>query len=167
MGDAERRPRRCARRAETRLAQSRHDESQVRISAQERRALQRRGEAHGIFRCRALARRRYVAHGDLRRRGREILAAAVHRHDAVQETSGRERVGSDAMLGNLVARVALVLAVATPVFVQTELAGSWAARNHEDGLERGGGPYAVDYTGLPLNDEARARALSYSADQLG
>ena len=50
------------------------------------------------------------------------------------------------------------LAMAAPALAQTELAGSWAARNHEDGLERGGGPYAVDYTGLPLNDEARARA---------
>jgi len=48
---------------------------------------------------------------------------------------------------------------------QTELSGSWAARNHEDGLERGGGPYAVDYTGLPLNDEGRAKALAYSESQ--
>jgi hypothetical protein len=71
------------------------------------------------------------------------------------------------MFINLVTRVAIVLAMAAPVAAQTELAGSWAARNHEDGLERGGGPYAVDYTGLPLNDEARAKALSYSADQLG
>ena len=44
--------------------------------------------------------------------------------------------------------------------------GSWASRNHEDALERGGGPYAVDYTGIPLNEEARLRALSYSATQL-
>ena len=29
------------------------------------------------------------------------------------------------------------------------------------------GPYAVDYTGLPLNEEGRARALSYSASQFG
>ena len=70
------------------------------------------------------------------------------------------------MFRNLVAGVALVLAIAAPAMAQSELAGSWAARNHEDGLERGGGPYAVDYTGLPLNDEARAKALSYSADQL-
>ena len=49
---------------------------------------------------------------------------------------------------------------------QADLAGSWAARNHEDALERNGGPYAVDYTGLPLNDDGRAKALSYSASQL-
>src|SRR6266487_3585338 len=48
-------------------------------------------------------------------------------------------------------------------FGQSELAGSWAARNHEilagDGLP-------VDYTGMPLNDEARTKALSYSESQL-
>jgi hypothetical protein len=51
-------------------------------------------------------------------------------------------------------------------FAQVELTGTWAARNHEDALERGPGPYAVDYTGLPLSDEARARALAYSANQM-
>ena len=70
------------------------------------------------------------------------------------------------MLRHLVVRALVVLAIAAPAAAQTELAGSWAGRNHEDGLERGAGPYAVDYTGLPINDEARARALSYSADQL-
>ena len=69
------------------------------------------------------------------------------------------------MFIRLVAAFAL-LTLAAPVRAQTELAGSWAARNHEDGLERGGGPYAVDYTGLPLNDDARAKALSYSPSQL-
>ena len=46
---------------------------------------------------------------------------------------------------------------------QMEITGSWAARNHEllagDGLP-------VDFTGLPLNDEGRIRALSYSESQL-
>jgi hypothetical protein len=46
---------------------------------------------------------------------------------------------------------------------QTELTGSWAARNHEflagDGLP-------VDFTGIPLNEEGRTRALSYSESQL-
>lgn len=58
------------------------------------------------------------------------------------------------------------MALAVPASAQTELSGSWAARNHEDALERGAGPYAVDFTGLPLNDEGRARALAYSASQL-
>jgi len=46
---------------------------------------------------------------------------------------------------------------------QFEITGSWAARNHEvlsgDGLP-------VDFTGIPLNDEGRIRALSYSESQL-
>jgi hypothetical protein len=63
----------------------------------------------------------------------------------------------------------LLIPASTPTqsaFAQVELAGSWAARNHEDALERGPGPYAVDYTGLPMNDDGRAKALSYSASQL-
>ena len=63
--------------------------------------------------------------------------------------------------------IAVVATTAAPASAQTELSGTWAAISHEDGLERGGGPYAVDYTGLPLNDEGRARALSYSASQFG
>lgn len=62
---------------------------------------------------------------------------------------------------------AAILAAGTPAVAQTELSGSWTALPHEDGLERGGGPYAVDYTGLPLSDEGRARALSYSSSQYG
>jgi len=46
---------------------------------------------------------------------------------------------------------------------QFEITGSWAARNHEvlsgDGLP-------VDFTGIPLNEEGRVRALSYSESQL-
>jgi hypothetical protein len=60
----------------------------------------------------------------------------------------------------------ILLGASAPGFAQIDLSGSWASLNHEDALERGGGPYAVDYTGLPLNDNGRARALSYSASQL-
>jgi hypothetical protein len=62
--------------------------------------------------------------------------------------------------------ILLTLTGATSAFGQVELTGTWAARNHEDALERGPGPYAVDYTGLPLTEEGRAKALAYSADQL-
>jgi len=59
-----------------------------------------------------------------------------------------------------------MMAVASgPVFAQVELSGSWDSRNHEDALERGAGPYLVDYTGLPLNDDGRDKALSYSPSQ--
>jgi len=52
-----------------------------------------------------------------------------------------------------------------PAFSQSDLSGSWAAINHEDAMERVPGPYAVDYTGLPLNSEGRAKALTYSQSQ--
>src|SRR5262245_59453422 len=59
--------------------------------------------------------------------------------------------------------VLLSMLTSRTAFAQVELAGSWAARNHEflsgDGLP-------VDYTGIPLNDEGRTKALSYSESQL-
>ena len=51
----------------------------------------------------------------------------------------------------------LPLSTASRAFAQSELAGSWAARNTED-ISRDS--YPVDYLGLPLNDEGRTRALS-------
>jgi hypothetical protein len=63
------------------------------------------------------------------------------------------------------ALVAMTAATAEPAFAQFDLAGSWVSIQHEDALERGAGPYQVDYTGIPLNEEGRAKALSYSASQ--
>jgi len=42
-----------------------------------------------------------------------------------------------------------------------DLAGSWANRLHEDWVERAPGPHIGDYSGLPINDEARAYADLY------
>src|SRR2546422_6213543 len=62
-----------------------------------------------------------------------------------------------------VALALFVMLTTVPAFAQVDLAGLWAARNHED-LE---GMLPGDYTGLPINDEARTRAdawlLSYQA----
>lgn len=81
-------------------------------------------------------------------------------------------MGSSTVLRNV---VTLRQAAACAVFVmlwasanrnvsaQSELAGSWAARNTED-ISRDS--YPVDYLGLPLNDEGRIRALSYNESQL-
>src|SRR5205814_1598695 len=142
------------------------DESEERLPAEKRRAVQRRGEANRVLRRRPWPHRRCAADGHLGCRRLEVSPAAAHRHHAVQKAIGCKRLGRDAMFSHLVTPVrivaivvAIVAAIARPATAQTELAGSWAARNHEDGLERGGGPYAVDYTGLPLNDEARAKAL--------
>jgi hypothetical protein len=59
-----------------------------------------------------------------------------------------------------------MLSVSLPAFAQIDLAGHWAARQHEDWEERGPGPEIVDYLGLPINADARARALSYSPSAL-
>jgi glyoxylase-like metal-dependent hydrolase (beta-lactamase superfamily II) len=44
--------------------------------------------------------------------------------------------------------------------------GEWAARYHEDQVERIPGPDLGDYLGLPLNDAARLKADSWSASRL-
>jgi hypothetical protein len=53
-----------------------------------------------------------------------------------------------------------------PAIAQVDLSGNWISRQHEDWQDRGPGPEVVDYLGLPINDEARARALSYSTSAL-
>jgi hypothetical protein len=69
-----------------------------------------------------------------------------------------------------VARIAFlaltVVFVHVPTFAQIDLSGGWSARSHEDAQERGAGPDLVDYLGLPLSEEGRARALSYSPSAL-
>ena len=44
-----------------------------------------------------------------------------------------------------------------------DLSGVWTIAYHEDWIEVGGGPAIGDYTGLPLNEAARYRALSWNA----
>jgi hypothetical protein len=53
-----------------------------------------------------------------------------------------------------------------PACAEIDLAGNWAPRMHQDWQERGPGPDVVSYLGLPLNEDGRAKALSYSASQL-
>jgi hypothetical protein len=62
--------------------------------------------------------------------------------------------------------VLAALAQTGAALAQMDLSGSWASRLHEDWIERRPGPEAVDYLGIPINDEARQRALSYSSSQL-
>jgi cyclase len=58
----------------------------------------------------------------------------------------------------------LVLLILTvPAFAQVDLAGEWGQRQHEDGPERGQGPPLGDYLGLPINEAARLRGLSWDA----
>ena len=58
--------------------------------------------------------------------------------------------------------LALMLVLSgAPAFAQVDLSGTWANRLHEDWVERAPGPHIGDYTGLPINDEARAMADAY------
>lgn len=63
----------------------------------------------------------------------------------------------------MLAAALLCVCASRTASAQFEITGSWAARNHEflsgDGLP-------VDFTGIPLNEEGRIRALSYSESQL-
>jgi hypothetical protein len=60
---------------------------------------------------------------------------------------------------------AVVMSV-TPVDAQIDLTGSWASRLHEDYIERGPGSDLGDYTGLPLSDAGRTKALEYDPTRL-
>ena len=67
---------------------------------------------------------------------------------------------------NRVASAAIVLvfvSMSVPAWAQVDLSGQWAAINQQDNMSRGAGPDLGDYTGLTINDEARAVALSYSS----
>ena len=60
--------------------------------------------------------------------------------------------------------VAMLLWLATPASAQFEFAGSWNSVSTEDFSNDS---LPVDYMGLPLTEEGRARALTYSESQLG
>jgi len=57
------------------------------------------------------------------------------------------------------------LATAVPAFAQFEFEGSYTIRMYEDYIERGPGSDLGDYTGMPLSDEGRAKALLYTSNQ--
>lgn len=65
-------------------------------------------------------------------------------------------------LNKIALGLALVLSVSLPALAEIDLSGSWASKNHEDALERGGGPHPDDWAGLPFNESGRAKALSFS-----
>ena len=63
----------------------------------------------------------------------------------------------------VLALLAMCLLAVPNADAQPELAGSWAPRGNE--LTTGTG-LPVDFTGMPLNEEGRLRALSYNESQL-
>jgi len=105
-----------------------------------------------------------------------VFAATVYHNIAIQEGSRWDQVGSNALLGPVKqilmrlikgsAVLLVVLFLAVPAFAQLDLNGTWGARSNQDDMERGPGPDPVDYLGLPLNGEGRARALSFNYSML-
>jgi hypothetical protein len=61
------------------------------------------------------------------------------------------------------AAIAVAVLLHGQAFAQTDIAGEWASRLHEDQPHRQPGPHIGDYTGLPVNDAARLRADSWDA----
>ena len=57
-----------------------------------------------------------------------------------------------------------VLAMAVPAYAQIELTGSYAPILYEDYIERGPGSDLGDFTGMPMTDEGRAKALLYTSN---
>ena len=58
----------------------------------------------------------------------------------------------------------VIIAANLPLYAQLDLSGTWSPRNYADAASNrpGPGPAPVDYLGIPLNENARARALTYS-----
>ena len=51
-----------------------------------------------------------------------------------------------------------------PAWAQVQLTGTYEDRLYEDYIERGPGSDLGDFTGMPMTDEARAKALSYTSN---
>lgn len=66
----------------------------------------------------------------------------------------------------LLAAAAFAMIQASPSFAQVDLSGEWRSLRHEDQVERGPGPEIGDFTGLPINEAARQRGLSWDASLL-
>jgi hypothetical protein len=64
--------------------------------------------------------------------------------------------------GRLAVVVCAVLAAPASAVAQVELGGNYAIRMYEDYIERGPGSFLGDFTGMPMTDEARAKALNYT-----
>ena len=56
------------------------------------------------------------------------------------------------------------LATSVPASAQIELTGSYVPLLYEDYIERGPGSDLGDFTGMPMTDEARAKALLYTSN---
>ena len=67
------------------------------------------------------------------------------------------------LIPTLLITAALILAGA-PAFAQIDLTGSYTNLMYEDYIERGPGEFMGNFTGMPLTDEGRAKALLYTSN---
>src|SRR6185503_16815070 len=139
-----------------------------RVPAEERRAVQRKRHDDGVLGSDQGENRRTAnSRADSGRRS-DVLAATVGSACSLQKGTERIKMGSHTMRSQILIAAALLLtSMAGPAFAQFDLAGQWQALNQQDAMNRGPGPDLGDYTGLPINDEARSVALSYTAAILG
>src|SRR5499427_4114428 len=82
--------------------QSRDDESACGLRAQERRAIQREDNGHGVLRSQRDAQRRSLVHGDHEGRRPDLLPRSIPDDDGFQEAAGRGGLESDAVLDEVV-----------------------------------------------------------------
>jgi len=67
-------------------------------------------------------------------------------------------------LTQLLAFGCALVALDSPAAAQIELSGSYATRMYEDYIERGPGEFMGNFSGMPLSDEGRAKALLYTSN---
>src|SRR5688572_26496423 len=58
----------------------------------------------------------------------------------------------------------LLMLPGVPAQAQIELSGAYSSRMYEDYIERGPGEFMGNFTGMPLTDEGRAKALLYTSN---
>jgi hypothetical protein len=68
--------------------------------------------------------------------------------------------------GRIITTMLFAMLAAGPAAAQVDLAGQWGNVHHVESMQRGAGPDLGDYTGLPINDEARHAALTYTASSV-
>jgi len=90
---------------------------------------------------------------------REILRITTHRGTEAQRERNPRNLGASVSL----CVAFLLCSMSTSVFAQVELGGTYAIRMYEDYIERGPGSFLGDFTGMPMSDEGRAKALRYSS----
>ena len=57
-----------------------------------------------------------------------------------------------------------LVALTSPAVAQIELSGVYSTRMYEDYIERGPGEFMGNFSGMPLSDEGRAKALLYTSN---